>query len=78
VGRSIRPDHGERGASGQKASAGLALLWEASTGFRRMRRAERGPAGRPYNGMTQSLAKEGFARPVHEMEAASRGRVSST
>jgi len=30
-----------RGASGQKASAGLALFWEASAGFRRMRRADR-------------------------------------
>jgi hypothetical protein len=29
------------------------------------------PAGRPYNGKTISLGKEGFARPVHEMEAAS-------
>ena len=29
-----------RGASGQKASAGLALFWEASAGFRRMRRVD--------------------------------------
>jgi hypothetical protein len=30
-----------QGASGQKASAGLALSWEVSTGFRRMGRADR-------------------------------------
>jgi hypothetical protein len=34
-----------QGASGQKASAGLALLREARTGFRRRRRAE-GATGR--------------------------------
>ena len=29
------------------------------------------PAGRPYNGITLFLGKEGLARLVHEMEAAS-------
>ena len=51
-----------QGASGQKASAGSALFREASTGFRRMRRADRGKAGLPYNGITLSLGKEGLAR----------------
>jgi len=36
------------------------------------------PAGRPYNGLTIFLRKEGLARPAQEMKAASRGRVSST
>jgi len=39
-----------QGPSGQKASAGLALSLEASTGFRRMRRADRATGRSPLQG----------------------------
>jgi hypothetical protein len=68
----------------QKASAGLALFLEASTGFRSMRRADRALPNSEF-GMWNSEFFASFfpfciphstfriwvARPVHEMEAAS-------
>ena len=39
--------------------------------FRRMRRAYRVPAGRPYIGLTPFLREELLARPAQEMKCAS-------
>jgi len=61
-----------QGPSGQKASAGLALSLEASTDFRKMRRADRATARSPLQGEYTFIGGlERLARQVHEMEAAS-------
>jgi len=65
----------------QKASAGLALSWEVSTGFRRMGRSDRALLNSecgtrnslplfPFR-IPQSAFRILVARPAHEMEAAS-------
>jgi len=51
-----------QGASGQKASAGLALFLEASTGFRRIRRADRALSNSEF-GMWNSEFFASFSIP---------------
>ena len=71
---------------GEKASAGLALFLEALIDFRKVRRADPGTGSQsslidrlPYP-RREALHRrfKRLARLVHEMEAPSRGRVSST
>jgi len=57
----------EEGARAQKASAGLALFPEASTGFRRMRRADRALPNSEFGMWNSEFFAFFFAIPHSEL-----------